>query len=173
MEKPESSEERCRWFRSLVFSDVAKAMRKAKEESTLLSVRDGSGETVFHYVVIENRIDLAEQLLMAGANVNAQDDGQYTPLMGAAFLGHLEMVKWLISKGADINLKDDCGETALSKVARNDRQELFDFLVSLVDKDINFYFNDLTAHDILTSQNNKDLVMREKLLSLGLSKRYD
>ncbi len=162
---------RSRRFRELVFSDIESAMREAKQDPSLLSIRDGVGETVFHYVVVENRIDLAEKLFKAGSDINTLDDSQASPLMHVVQLGYLEMVKWLVHNGADLDLKDNLEETALSKATRNDRQDIFDFLISLIRReDINFYYDDLTAEDVF---NNKNLVMRDQLLSLGLKKRFD
>ena len=166
---PESEEERNRCFRKLAFSDIESAIKAVKEDPSLLNVRDGVGETVFHYVVIENRIDLAQKLLDAGSNVDATEYWHTSPLMNAAELGYLEMVKWLVRNGADIDLKDDFEDTALSKSTRNDRRDVFDFLISLVrDRDINFYYDCCSAEDVF---DNKDLVMRDKLLSLGLKRR--
>ena len=41
-------------------------------------------------------------LLDFGANVNAKDSEQWTPLHAAATCGHLHLVRYLISKGADL-----------------------------------------------------------------------
>ncbi|PRD19299.1 UNVERIFIED_CONTAM: Ppp1r16a [Trichonephila clavipes] len=41
-------------------------------------------------------------LLEFGANVNAKDSEQWTPLHAAATCGHLHLVRYLISKGADL-----------------------------------------------------------------------
>ena len=165
----ESEVERNRSFRQLVFSDIEGALKAAKEDPSLLRVRDGIEETVFHYVVIENRMDLAQKLLEAGSEINAVSHCQVSPLIDAVQLGYLDMVKWLVQNGADIDLKDNLEETALSKSTRNDRKDVFDFLVSLVGgRDINFYYDDLSAEDVFKK---KDLVMRDRLLSLGLKQR--
>jgi bla regulator protein blaR1 len=49
-------------------------------------------------------IEAIDQLLQAGANVNAVIDGDGSPLIAAARTGHLSAVKHLIDRGADPNL---------------------------------------------------------------------
>lgn len=51
-------------------------------------------------------------LLAAGANPNSQNTDGETPLMQAAFAGHIHAVQALLSGGAHTNLKDSSGATA-------------------------------------------------------------
>lgn len=44
-------------------------------------------------------------LIEFGANVNAKDSEQWTPLHAAATCGHLHLVKYLIEKGANLDRK--------------------------------------------------------------------
>lgn len=46
---------------------------------------------------------MAEQVLDGGANVNYIDDSGVTPLLAAAYEGHLKLVKMLLKKAADVN----------------------------------------------------------------------
>lgn len=55
-------------------------------------------------------------LLHKKANINAQDDEGFTPLMNACQNRHVEVVKILLEAGADISLKSKYGDTALSLV---------------------------------------------------------
>jgi ankyrin repeat protein len=166
----EIDKQRNRNFKELVFSDIESALKEAKQDPSLLNIRNGIGETVFHYVIVENRIDLAEKLLKAGSDINTVNNFQQSPLIEAVELGYLEMVKWLVHNGADLNLKDNREKTAISEATKNDREEIFNFLIFLpLKNEINFYYNDFSAQDVF---DNKNLVMREKLLSLGLKQRY-
>lgn len=165
----EAEGEKQRRFVQVIFSNINEARLAVQCDPLLLQVRNSVRETAFHYVVIENRIDLAQHLLGWGSDINTRDHSGATPLMHAVQLGCLDMVKWLISNGANIDLKDELEETALSKATRNNRVEVFDFLLSLPRKlDINFYYDDLTAQDVF---DDKTLVMREALIRLGLSER--
>ena len=166
----ESERDRQRRLAQAVFSDVNQAKAEVQRDPSLLHARDGVGETAFHYVVVENRLDLAQHLLDWGSDINTRDHSGATPLMHAVQLGYLDLVKWLIQHGADLDLKDENEETALSKATKNDRAEIFNFLLALPRKhDIDFYYDDLSAHDVFE---NRTLAMRETLIQLGLSERF-
>lgn len=70
-------------------------------------------------------LTIAQLLVDAGADVNAHDYyGENTPLDGAAFWGHEEMIKLLLNAGADVTLKNKAGYTALDEAemfARNEK----------------------------------------------------
>ena len=53
--------------------------------------------------------------LAAGADVNAKNDGGFTPLHAAALNGHKEIAELLIEKGANLNAKDRRGRTPLDQ----------------------------------------------------------
>ncbi len=59
--------------------------------------------------------DLAavQKTVAAGADVNAKDQGGWTPLHFAAYEGKTEYFNLLIAKGADVNVKTLKGETPL------------------------------------------------------------
>jgi ankyrin repeat protein len=50
-------------------------------------------------------------LVEAGANVNAVNEADFTPLHGAAFRGLNEIIQYLVERGADINARDFRGRT--------------------------------------------------------------
>jgi ankyrin repeat protein len=51
----------------------------------------------------EGNIEAVKQHLAAGADVNAKDENEWTPLNSAAVAGRNQIVKLLIEKGADLN----------------------------------------------------------------------
>ena len=53
-----------------------------------------------------NSVDVAKVLISKGADVNAKDKHDHTPLYFAAKIDSVEVANLLISKGADINAKD-------------------------------------------------------------------
>lgn len=58
--------------------------------------------------------EVVQLLLNKGANVEARNNGGATPLLMAAYFGHVEVVKRLLAKGANIKAKDNKGNTALA-----------------------------------------------------------
>ena len=157
------------FLNALVDQSVAKQL--LAEDPNYLHYRSSTGETPFHYIVIENDIPTAALLVEWGANINTQDDFGATPLMHAVRLGYLQMVKWLIEHSASIELRDENRETALSSATSNANEDIFNFLISLPRKHpVDYYYDDLSAQEIL---NSPDLTMKNRLIELGLTKRYD
>ena len=67
------------------------------------SAYDGSPWGGHTALVYANNLEVAQLLLDAGADVNALDQGSWTPLMWAWKPKQLEKVKWLIKHGANVN----------------------------------------------------------------------
>ena len=58
--------------------------------------------------VSHGKLDLAEMLIDAGADVNVQDDDGSTALMCASEHGHIDIVKLLLAQpGCDVSLADN------------------------------------------------------------------
>lgn len=51
-----------------------------------------------------------------------------TPLIEAAIIGHIDIVKWLISNNADVNAVDEDGVTALDCAYANEHDEVIKYL---------------------------------------------
>ncbi len=65
----------------------------------------------------QGKLDVVTSLLAGGADVNAKDSGDDTPLMFAAGNAHTDIVKLLLAHGADVNARDKKGWTALLQAA--------------------------------------------------------
>jgi ankyrin repeat protein len=64
-----------------------------------------------------------------GADINAADAYGYTPLMNAAMLGRVDVVRSLIDFGADIQKQGQFGYTALHAAAQNGHLDVVQALV--------------------------------------------
>lgn len=60
------------------------------------------GLTALHQCCIDDSGEMMKLLIDFGANVNAKDSEQWTPLHAAATCGHIHLVRYLISRGADL-----------------------------------------------------------------------
>lgn len=67
--------------------------------------------------------------MRTGADINACDAYGYTPLMNAAMLGRLDVVKALIDAGADIQKRGQFGYTALHAAAQSGHLDVVQALV--------------------------------------------
>lgn len=68
---------------------------------------------VLIHIAAAGKADLAEARIRAGANVNQQDPTGLSPLMSAAYGGHLAVIDLLLANGASLELTDGEGLTAL------------------------------------------------------------
>ncbi len=80
--------------------------------------KDLSGRTKLMLASKKGNLELAENLIYSKADVNAQDNDGWTPLMFAArFSASPKMIKLLIKNGADIKQKNNYGVTSLRLAA--------------------------------------------------------
>ena len=63
--------------------------------------------------VVDGDFETAKKLLQNGADTNARDAMDMTPLHHAVSYNNAGMVDLLLSNGADVNLKDEMGQTAM------------------------------------------------------------
>jgi len=72
------------------------------------AVSDISKRAPLHWVAYHNKLDVVQDLVESGANLNALDAQGMTPAILAASTGNLEMVNVLLSyPGADAMLEDN------------------------------------------------------------------
>lgn len=73
-------------------------------------------------------LDLVQQLLDAGEDVNDRDAWGHTPLMSASWAGHRDMVKLLLKRGAEVNASTRRDWTALRFAKKLGHPEIVDLL---------------------------------------------
>lgn len=95
------------------------------------------------------KIERVRKAIAAGAEIDGEDEDGHTPLMSAAWGGHLDIVKLLIEKGADPNRWAQ-GDNPLSRAVAGGHREIYDYLRAIVSK------------DILESVTEEELVQSEK-----------
>ena len=99
--------------------------------------RTASGEAALHFAMLKDFVEIAEQLIDHGADVNVQTTAEKTdmydgfpevcgesPLHIAARHGHAEMVRLLIARGARTDVTDHEGETPYQWAHRYDQAEI-------------------------------------------------
>ena len=77
-----------------------------------------TGSTPLHIAATKEVVEL---LIAKGADVNAKDKYDMTPLHPAAGRGHKEVVELLIAGGADVNARDEDGDTPLDWADRRNQ----------------------------------------------------
>lgn len=72
------------------------------------TLTDHLGNSPMH---VANSPEVYQLLIDAGADINAQENEGWTPLMKAAMYGNRDQVEWLIANGADVRIRDDRDRT--------------------------------------------------------------
>ena len=77
-----------------------------------------------HAASANRHLDICRLLIHRGIDVNAKQEGGFTPLQAAAQNGQLELVELLLQHGADAHAKNDDGQTALDIARANNHPEV-------------------------------------------------
>ena len=99
------------------YQSIVKKLLKAGGDVDIRNKGDrpDSGETPLHCAALWGRYEIAQLLIDAGANVNAQDDQGSTPLHEAARTGRVKLSQLLLDSGAKADARDDDGKTPLDR----------------------------------------------------------
>ena len=75
--------------------------------------RPAGGLTALHFASREGCVDCARTLAEAGADLDASDPDNVSPLLTAVLNGHFDLAAYLINKGANVNKWDWWGQSPL------------------------------------------------------------
>ena len=79
------------------------------EQPDLISLANDIGETVLHYLAVENNLEAVEWLHKNGADINTRNTFGIPVIFEVAQLEYKELFEWFVQKGADLNLKTPNG----------------------------------------------------------------
>ena len=106
--------ESCRKFETPTFRRKIQTNQHFAQKQVPHDTRHLRGRTPLHFA---SNSEIAEMLIVAGADVNAKARGS-TPLHNAAYRGLKEIVELLIAKGANINPMNNQGKSALDEAIK-------------------------------------------------------
>ncbi|XP_043469121.1 poly [ADP-ribose] polymerase tankyrase isoform X1 [Leptopilina heterotoma] len=104
-------------FEACKTGDLARVKKLVTPKT--VNARDTAGRksTPLHFAAGYGRRDVVEFLLLAGASIQARDDGGLHPLHNACSFGHYDVVRLLLEAGANPNTRDNWNYTPLHEAA--------------------------------------------------------
>ena len=94
-----------------------------------LEMGDRAGATLLWHAASLNRKKLVEWLVANGANINTQDENDFSALHIATQEKHTDMVLYLLRNGANVNIRDKFGNPPIMRINRSTPRELFSILM--------------------------------------------
>lgn len=110
--------------------DVERVVSVLKTNPNLES-KDSSGKTALMIAAYNEDNTIAELLINAGANVNAQDKMLNSPFLYAGAEGNIKLLELGLENGADFNVFNRYGGTALIPAAERGHLEIVKILVEV------------------------------------------
>jgi uncharacterized protein len=77
------------------------------------TARNTQRVNALHAASANQHLDICRMLIERGIDVNARQEGGFTPLQAAAQNGQIELIELLLEHGADASVQNDDGQTAL------------------------------------------------------------
>ena len=118
--KNDSNNERKKFFVAIAQDDNL-SLKAILSSGANVNCVDRDGRTPLHDASIMNKLEAAELLLQAKADVNAKDAGKWTALHFAAQNWLPDLAKLLVAHGAAVDSLDEHGNTPLSNAVFNSR----------------------------------------------------
>ena len=108
------SSEAARQFIYAVFlANVQRVNAMLRDNSKLVQERYAHGDTALHHAARNGDLEIVEQLVGSGADVNVTSDHAHFPLYCAAGHGHVETTLYLVEHGADLQARLGDGKTVV------------------------------------------------------------
>ena len=118
---------------SLMFLTMAceSHQKETSKKAEVVKVTNTAPEMDLHTAILSDRIDIIEQHIKAGSDLNVKEPmAGSTPLITAAVFNKIEAANMLIDAGADLDLKNNDGSTALHVASFFCRTEIVEALLA-------------------------------------------
>lgn len=98
----------------------------------LVNARNSIGETVLHYLAVENKIDNVSWLHNKGASLNVINKFGVPVVFEVAQLGYKSFLTWFYENGADFKTTSDDGLNIYQHLEQYGRDDMVEFVRSLL-----------------------------------------
>ncbi len=148
-----------------------KLLNELLQQQGNIEVKDEKGRTPLMRAVYDNNFDAAKALVLAGANVNAQDEMLNSPFLYAGASGYVEILRLCLENGASFTVFNRYGGSALIPAAEKRHVDV----VKILTKTPNFPINHINKLGwtalleaiILGSQGQKQIEIVRILVDAG------
>ena len=126
------------WYhlRNAVYNgDFATAELLVRGDPKLLDARNGIGETVLHFLAVEDYLPGIEWLHARGASLNTTNGFGIPLLFEVAELGYRDLFSWLVENGADTKQLDEGNQSIQDYLIDNEKLEMVLFIKEHVTPD--------------------------------------
>ena len=120
-----------RWyaFRDAVrHRDYVQAQKLLDADRTVLDLRNQTGETVLHWLAVENEQNGVAWLRLKGADINTKNKFGTPVIFEVAQLGYKDMFRWLADVGADLKAVDQYGQGLVEFLEEFKKTEMVAFV---------------------------------------------
>src|SRR5262249_46781819 len=119
------------WYQfrdALEQADFSAAATLLQNDPHLIAERNGIGETVLHFLAVENNHPAIEWLHARGADLNTKNDFGIPLLFEVAQLGYRDLFLWLVQHGADPAKTTSDGQRIKDFLAEFDKADMITFI---------------------------------------------
>ena len=116
-------------MRNLVYAaEYSDAKAFLDKHPELRDKRNSIGETVLHFLVVENNIEGVRWLAKNGFDPHVENEFGQSTLFEAASLEYFPMVDWLLENGADLEHKDQNGDNIYAYLEDMEKSKSIEYL---------------------------------------------
>lgn len=109
-------------------ADFLTAQTLLRDNPKLLDERNGLGETVLHFLAVEDCLPGIEWLHARGASLDTTNEFGTPLLFEVAQLGYRDLLLWLVAHGANPKQTDSNDQSLRSYLAEYDKHEMVAFV---------------------------------------------
>jgi ankyrin repeat protein len=105
-----------------------------RREPSLLKLSNAIGETVLHFLAVENHTEGVAWLHHQGSPIDTKNKFGIPVLFEVASLQNKKLFKWLVEKGADIQATNSEGQDIVEHLLEFDDTEMADWVRTVMDE---------------------------------------